>query len=82
MVTRESWGAEADDLLAEYERGFAEWLPTTGAARVDSVTQAIGRLSRGRVVLSMSDGSTKTGDYPTSMPPQTGDHPPAQYPQT
>ena len=67
MVARESWGAEADDLLAEYERGFAEWLPTTGAARVDSVTQAIGRLSRGRVVLSMSDGSTKTAWMPGSL---------------
>ena len=64
MEVRESWGAEADDLLDEIESGFAQWLPTTGAVRVDATTVVLGRVGQGPFVLTLSDGSTKNVSMP------------------
>ena len=65
MVVDEFENVEVKNLLAQYERGFVQWLPTTGALRVDATIVAIGRTAQSPVVLSLSDGTTEETWMPT-----------------
>ena len=59
MVSRESWGVDADSLIAKIESGFKEWLSTTNAVRADATIVTLGRVGQSYYVLSLDDGSTK-----------------------
>ena len=72
MAVRESWGAEADDLLGEIESGFAQWLPTTGAFRADATTVILGRMGQSSYVLSWNDGTTKNVRMPDFISGRSG----------